>query len=201
MATKTEKDDPPKKKKKKKKSNTALWIGIAIGGGVLLLLLVVGGVLMAWRPWEGGGDPNKVAQKNPPAPAPQPQGGGQIGGQVIREPKTFLGGLRARGDRAEKDNEMRQIMLFHTQYCDLFKSANSRTMESFLDFMKRDSPKLYNDLKETKYYTLNLKARVGSDEIVVYETEQYTTGFYVFRANSQMGFISPQELKAAGLGK
>jgi len=197
MTTESARDDRPRKKKKKKKSSAGLWIGLGIGGGVLLVILIAIVVIVALRPWERGGEKkNDIAQNLQPQQQPP---NNKLGGDVVREPKTVLGNIRARGNRAEADNEMKQISLFFHQYADLHKNPKTRTLDSFLDFLKRDSNSIYNKIKVEKYYTMNLLARLGSEDILVYETEEYTKGYYCFRANNQMGYVPAQELKAAGL--
>jgi hypothetical protein len=197
MTTESARDDRPRKKKKKKKSNAGLWIGLGVGGGVLLVILIAIGVVVALRPWERGGEKKHDIAQNPQPQQQQPNN--KLGGDVVREPKTVLGNIRARGNRAEADNEMKQISLFFHQYADLHKNPKTRTLDSFLDFLKRDSNVLYNKIKVEKYYTMNLLARLGSEDILVYETEVYTKGYYCFHANNQMGYLPAQELKAAGL--
>ena len=197
MATESARDDRPRKKKKKKNSSAGLWIGLGIGGGVLLVILIAIVVIVALRPWERGGEKkNDIAQNLQPQQQPP---NNKLGGDVVREPKTELGNIRARGNRAEADNEMKQISLFFHQYADLHKNPKTRTLDSFLDFLKRDSNLIYNKIKVDKYYTMNLLARLGSEDILVYETEVYTRGYYCFHANNQMGYVPAQELKAAGL--
>lgn len=198
MTTDYARDDRPRKKKKKKKSSAGLWIGLGIAGGVLLLILVAIVVVVVVRPWERGGAKKDDVAQNPP-PQQEPPRINKLGGDVVREPKTRLGNMRARGNRAEADNEMKQISLFFHQYVELHKNPKTRTLDSFLDFMKRDSNLLYNKIKVEKYYTMNLLARLGSEDILVYETERYTSGYYCFRANNQMGDVPAQELEAAGL--
>jgi hypothetical protein len=197
MTTEYARDDRPRKKKKKKKSGAGLWIGLGIGGGVLLVILIATIVIVVLRPWERDGVKKDVVAQNPP-PQQQP-GNNKLGGDVVREPKTRLGNMRARGSRAEADNEMKQISLFFHQYVDLHKNPKTRTLDSFLDFLKKDSNLLYNKIKVEKYYTMNLLARLGSEDILVYETERYTSGYYCFRANNQMGDVPAHELEAAGL--
>ena len=46
---------------------------------------------------------------------------------------------------------------------------------------------------------MNLKARVRSEDIVVNESEKYTQGYWCVRANREKGFVSAEELTAAGL--
>jgi hypothetical protein len=200
MATESARDDRPRKKKKKKKSNAGLWIGLGIGGGVLLVILIGIGVVVALRPWERGGEKKNDIAQNPQPQQPQQQPpNNKLGGDVVREPKTVLGNMRARVNRTEADNEMKQISLFFHQYADLHKNPKTRTLDGFLDFLKRDSNLLYNKIKVQKYYTMNLLARLGSEDILVYETEEWTNGYYCFHANNQMGYLPAQELKAAGL--
>ena len=187
-----------RKKKKKKPGSTLPWLWLGIGGGVLLVVLIVAGVVLAVRPWERGGEKVKVVENN--VPPPQPQGNHKIGGEVVREPKSLLGSIRARGDRAALDNELRQIVLFLNQYANDLPNPNARSLDGFLNFMKRDSPKIHDAIKAEKYYTVNVKARLGSSDIIAYETEIYSNGYYAARADNSMGFVSAPELKA-GVGQ
>jgi hypothetical protein len=199
MATESARDDRPRKKKKKKKSGAGLWIVLGVGGGVLLVILIVTVVVIVLRPWERGGDKkNEVAQN--PAPKEQPPIN-KLGGDVVREPKTRLGNFRARGNQIQRDNEMIQIASFFRQYCDIAKNPDSRKLDGFLDFFKRDSNSIYANIKDEKVYTVNVRARVDSEDILAFETEVYTDGYYCVRANNQLGFVPAQEMKAAGLVK
>ncbi len=192
-----EEDRPAKKKKKGKKakkgsSSTLLFV---IGAVAILLLLLVGGGGTAYyflKPEPERPKTNPQAKVDPP---PQPQGNNPIGGKVVREPKSFIGNMRAQGDRIERANEMKQIALFYQQYCDTITNPNSRNLDGFLNFMKRDSIQIHDAIKD-KHYTVNLRAKLGSTDILVYETELYTVGYYAYRANNEIGHVTDQELKA-----
>jgi hypothetical protein len=201
MSTKSEPAERPKKKKKKKQSGGAgippllLWLGI--GGGSLVVVIVLVVVIIVAAPWNSIGADKKPAPNN----NPEPQQVGKLGGNVVKEPKSLLGNARRRADEVARDNEMRNIALFFQQYCLVNRNPGTRTLDSFLDFFKRDSNAIYNAVKEEKAYTVNVKARDGSEDILAYETDPYSDGtYYCIRANSQLEYVSEQKLKA-GLGQ
>lgn len=198
----TSKNGKPAKKKKKGGGVDIPWLFIGLGAAALAIIGVCVGILIWWGPWRT--DDNVAKTKDKPAGGgqidqmmmkPPPQGNNPIGGEVVKDPKSFIGNLRARGDRLERDNEMRQIAIFYEQYCDVNKNPASRNLQTFLDFMKKDSLTIHDAIKD-KHYTVNLKAKQGSEDIIVYETEEYTVGWYVFRANQQFGNVTKAELQA-----
>jgi hypothetical protein len=196
MATESARDDRPRKKKKKKKSGAGLWIGLGVGGGVLLVILIAIVVVVALRPWERGGEKKDNVAQNPP-PQQQPPNN-NLGGDVVKKPKTLLGNIRARGAQAERDAEMIGIVRLYHAYCDEVKNPNARNLDGFLRSIRSEPAKIVNGVR-SKEYLINYKARVGSDDIVVYESEQYDRGYFCFHANNQSDYVPAQELKAAGL--
>ena len=54
-------------------------------------------------------------------------------------------------------------------------------------------------IKDEKYYTVNVRARSGSDDILIYESDPYSDGYFCLRANKQFEKVPAQTLKAAGL--
>ena len=115
-----------------------------------------------------------------------------------RNPKTTAGNIRARIERTRLDNELNQIKLFFTQYDLNVSNPNARTLDGFLKFIERDSKQIHDSIKE-KFYTMNMKARLDTDSIICCETEPYNEGYYAVKSGGTIGFISPQEAKAAGL--
>jgi len=198
MSIESKQDGRPRKKKKKKEKSgpgLALWLGI--GGGGLLVVLIAVGVVVA-RPWEWGSAKKEVAQNNPQPVQPQPPPP-RPDGNVVKNPKSLLGNIRNRVNMTERDNEMRQIFLFFTQYADIAKNPASRTVDGFLESFKRDSNLIYAKINTDNLYTVNVRARVDSQDILAFESEAYTDGYYCVHANNQLGFVSPQDMKAAGL--
>jgi hypothetical protein len=195
MTTESSKDDRPRKKKKKKPGSSVPWLWIGIGGGGLLAILIIAGVVPAVRPWERAGEKVKVVENNPP---PQPQGNHKVGGEVVREPKTLLGNIRARGDQIERDALMAGFVPLYNAYCDEVKNPNARNLDGFLQSIRSESGKMVNAVRN-KDFLINFRARVDSDEILAFEAERYTSGYYCIRANKQFNYVSAQDLKTAGL--
>jgi len=197
MTTESARDDRPRKKKKKKKSSAGMWIGLGIGGGVLLVILIAIVVVVALRPWERRVEKKGDVAQNLPPPQQQP-GNNKLGGDVVKNPKTLLGNIRARGAQVERDAEMTGIVRLYHAYCDEVKNPNGRNLDGFLKSIRSEPAKIVNAVKN-KEYLINYKARVSSDDIVVYESETYDRGYFCFRANNQSAYVSAEELKAAGL--
>ncbi|MBI2807635.1 MAG: hypothetical protein HYX68_21860 [Planctomycetes bacterium] len=198
MATKSERDDRPRKKKKQSAGNTGLWIGLGIGGALLLLLLVGGGVTLAiMKPWARNAEKKEVLAQNPPPKQEAPVNPGPKGIQVRKNPKSLLGRVYYRGTRASLDNEMRQIKLFYEQYCLEYPNANKRTVDSFLNYIRRDSFQIHNAIKEDKFYTMNVKARLDTKSIIAYETEAYDEGYYCIQSDGSIGIVSEKDWKAS----
>ena len=171
MTTESTKDDRPRKKKKKKQGSNVPWLWIGIGGGGLLVILIVAGVVVAVRPWERVGEKVKVVEN---APAPPPQGNNKLGGQVVREPKTLLGSIRARGDQIERDALMAGFVPLYNVYCDEIRNPNSRSLEGFLQSIRSESGKLVLAVRN-KDFLINFRARVESEDILAFEAEMYTS--------------------------
>src|SRR5207253_8780177 len=131
-----------------------------------------------------------------PAPAPPPPG--RIGGGGFKNTKTLLGNIRARGAQIERDAEMVGIVTLYHAYCDEVKNPANRNLDSFLLSIKTAPGKTYNAIKN-KEYLINFKARNDGGYIVVYESEQYDQGYFCFTADKQSAYLSPEQMKAAGL--
>jgi hypothetical protein len=182
-----------KKKKKKKKAKGGFPVVIvAVIAVIVLLLGGAGGGLTYFltRP-----RPEPQAKVDPKPEPPQP---GKLGGDVVKNPKTLLGNIRARGAQIERDAEMTGIVRLYHAYCDEVKNPNGRNLDGFLKSIRSEPAKIFNAVK-SKEYLINYKARVSSDDIVVYESETYDRGYFCFRANNQSAYISAEELIAAGL--
>lgn len=196
MATESKRDDRPKKKKKKKPSNFGLWVGLGIGGLVLLIALIATGVVIAMnrKPAADANKGNPPVAQNPPAPPPPDN----QRGAVVKNPKTLLGNIRARGDQIERDAEMVGVVRLYHAYCDEVKNPNVRNLDGFLQSIRSEPAKIVNAVK-SKTYLINFKARLDSADIVVYESEKYDRGYFCFRANNQSDYVSAQDLNTAGL--
>lgn len=141
------------------------------------------------------------AMAPPGAVAPPGAGAAEKNTGTAGQPKkSMLGNVRARGERAKLDNELKQLALFFNQYCNDVPNPNARTLDGYLTWIKRDSPDLHNAINVQKYYTVNVKARPNADSIIAYETEPYTDGYYCVKTNNFLGILSEREWKA-GLAK
>lgn len=166
----------PKKKKKKPPSQAGLWIGVGVGGGVLLILLIAGvvGIILASRAGEPQAKvPLKIeAPAAPPQPVvqPEPPKFKDIGDKP--RPST-AGNLRARIDRIERINELRNIGQFYQQYVLNFNRP-PKTAKDFTDFIGRDAPSIKQAIDE-KYYFIVPNVREGN-AIVAYEFDPDTMG-------------------------
>ncbi len=146
---------------------------------------------------DGGGEGNKkdkLAQNPPKPPPPNADGGAQ---PVKKGPQSFLGTLHARGERVALDNEMKQIAIFFNAFCIDHPNPGTRKVEDFLNSIKRDSYKIHEGIKTERFYTMNMKARLGTDDILAYETQMYSDGYYCIRATGQLGLVSQKEWQAA----
>jgi hypothetical protein len=184
---------PPKRKKKKKKAKGGFPVVIVAAIAVIVLLLGGAGAGLTYfltRP-----RPEPQAEVDPKPEPPRP---GNLGEDVVKRPKTLLGNIRARGAQIERDAEMIGIVRLYHAYCDEVRNPNARNLDGFLRSIRSEPAKIVNAVN-SKEYLINYKARVGSDDIVVYESEQYDRGYFCFRANNQPDYVPAQELKAAGL--
>jgi hypothetical protein len=194
MSTRSETDDRPRKKKKKKSGGgigSGMWIGIAVGGGSLAIILIVTGIVLATRPWERF-EQQEVAKKQPEKFEP-----GKLGGNVVKNPKSTLGKARRLADEVVRDTQMRGLVALHRDYCEIVKNPNARTLEGFLESIRREPSSLVNAVKD-KDYTINFRARLGTEDVVAYETEIYDDQtYYAVRGTGQFGYLRPDTLKAA----
>ncbi len=194
-------DDRPRKKKKKKKSNAALLIGLGVGGAVLLVLIVVLVVVVAIN--AGGNNPPRPPQppvvQAPPIPAPPPPVKPNFDKVEIGDkPRpSGAGNLRARIDRIERINELRNIGQFYQQYVLNFNKPPA-SAKDFAEFIKRDAPGIKQAIDE-KYYFVVPNVRAGSG-IVAYEFDPDTMGRHGIVLMGGQGAhedLTTQELVAA----
>lgn len=139
-----------------------------------------------------GGDKKDNLAQNPPAV--NPDGAAK---PVKKGPQSLLGRVHARGVKAEQDNEMVQIATFFNAYCIDFPNANGRSLDGFLNSFQRQAAAIHNKIKVEKFYTVNVKAGMVSEDIVAFETQLYTEGYRCVRANNQLAFVAEKDLKAA----
>jgi hypothetical protein len=199
-------DDRPRKKKKKK-SNTGLWIGLGIGGGVLLILVVVLIVVMAVSAMTNREPDDQAkaklqamlaAQKPPPLPPPVPPAKPNFDKVAIGEKKRPNDSIRARADRPERLNELRQIGLFYAQYKTEFNKP-PQTVQDFTEYIKRDSASIKKAIDD-KYYIVLPKVNSNTG-ILAYEFDPDTRGQHgVVDASGVATEISTQDLVAAVKG-
>jgi hypothetical protein len=193
-----EEQEGPAKKKKKRKKKTAgspkLWYIIGSVAAVVVFLGVGVTVLVIAKPWNAVERKKAEAAQN----VPEPEKPGKIGGEVVREPKTLLGNIRRRPELLARDAEMLGIVTLFDTYCDEVKNPTNRSLDGFLESIRRENAKTVMGVKN-KDYIVNVKARPRTEEIVVYESEKYTQGYYCVRGNRATGFVSAEDLKTAGL--
>jgi hypothetical protein len=92
---------------------------------------------------------------------------------------------------------MVQIATFFNTYCVDFPNANGRNLDGFLGTIRLQGGAIHNKIKVEKFYTINVKARMASEDIVAFETELYIEGYRCVRANNEVGFVPEKELKMA----
>jgi hypothetical protein len=172
-------DDRPKKKKKKKKAGAP--VGLFVGIGVAMLLLVVGGGAAAAYYFMQNPRPQPIAQNNkkieePPKEQEQPRTPERIVVPTIKEGNPDKKGgtyivstVRGQGYRTERRNELKQIGLFFTNFCD-GTPKTGRTKDAFLEFIKRDSKAIHEAIRDG-YYVMNMNARMDSSSIIAYERD------------------------------
>lgn len=172
-ASKVEDDEdrPRKKKKKKQSGNTVLIVSTAIG---ILILLVGGGVAVALLlPRQ----PAPVAKAPPPPAAP-------VGGPIEKkeEPKDlnkvdigkgtrYTTSLRARAERPERMNELKQIATFYNTFR-TDRGKGPQKAEEFISYIQRDSPPIKKAI-EDRYYVVVSNVTQG---IVAYEHDPDIAG-------------------------
>jgi hypothetical protein len=186
-----------KKKKKKKKAKGGFPIVLVLVIALAVLLLGGGGAGLTYVLTRPKAEPQAKADHKPPdMPPPMPPG--KLGGDVVKNPKTTLGNIRARANETERDAEMRGIVALYHAYCDEVRNPAGRNLDGFLQSIRSEPAKIVNGVRN-KEYLVNYKAKPSGDDIVVYESERYDKGYFVFRANNQSGYVSAQDLTAAGL--
>lgn len=185
-----EEEREARKKKRKPFVFPIFWVGIA--AAVLVLL-------------GGGGGLTYYLLNRPPPPRVEPQAKvdppkveGPAGGVPKTKPKSLFGNIRARALGTARDAEMEGIVALHLDYCETFKNPQTRTLDNFLQSIRTVPAETIQRIRE-KYYTINLQARPLSDDVVVFETELYTEGYYCFQASKKSGFVSEQDMIAARL--
>jgi hypothetical protein len=199
-------DDRPRKKKKQK-SNTGLWIGLGIGGGVLLILVVVLIGVLAINAMNNREPDDQAkaklqailaAQQPAPPPPPVPAAKPNFDKVAIGEKKRPNDSIRARADRPERLNELRQIGLFYNQYKTEFNKP-PQTVQEFTEYIKRDSPGIKKAIDD-KYYIVLPKVN-SSTGILAYEFDPDTRGQHgVVDSSGLAQEISTQDLVAAVKG-
>jgi hypothetical protein len=182
-------------KKKAAPSDNTLWIGLGVAGAVALILIIAGavGVYM----YSHAGEPQAKGPLNlppppriepPPAPPEQPKF------KDIGDKKRNTTSYRARVDRIERRNEMRQIGLFYQQYATEFNRPPAR-VEDLVDYIKRDAPGIVQAINE-KYYFIVVGVRAGNG-IVAYEFDPDQNGFHGFaEMGGRVDDLSSQQLVA-----
>ncbi|MSQ97305.1 MAG: hypothetical protein EXR98_22500 [Gemmataceae bacterium] len=161
---------------------------------LLMILVLAAGCKRGNRDIPAGnpdGDKKDALAKAPPNP-------NQDGGAkpVKKGPQSLLGNIRARGQKVEQDNEMVQLTTFFNTYCVDFPNANGRNLDGFLDSIKRQAGAIHNKIKVEKFYTVNVKAKMASDDILAFETELYSEGYRCVRANNALEYVPEKQLKA-----
>jgi hypothetical protein len=171
-AREADEDERPRKKKKKKKtSNKGLVIGLAVGGVVLVAVTVLVIVLNLPK-----GQPNKeqVAENPPrkqepvpqqPVPPPQPH------------PEQRVAGLANRGEDTAVMNDMKNIGLFYTDYCDTHRKGPPSS-KAFADAIRRQAPHIAQAF-DKELYVLLPGVRRGSNMVVAYDVPGNTAGQHI----------------------
>jgi hypothetical protein len=204
MATKSrrreddEEDDRPRKKKRKK-SNAPLFIGLGVGAGVLLVVIIVLVVVIAIN--AGGGNQPKKPQGDPfagfkePPPPPPPVKPNFDKVEIGEKPRP-ANSIRARVDRSERLNELKQIGSLYQQYVVNFNKPPA-TVQDFTEYIKRDAPGIKKAIDE-KYYIIVPKVTAGSG-IVAYEFDPDTNSRHgiTLMGGTAHDDMTTQELVAA----
>ncbi|MCS7047403.1 MAG: hypothetical protein NZO58_13680, partial [Gemmataceae bacterium] len=131
----------------------------------------------------------------PPQPPPQPQTPPQgVPFAKGAHPQQGLSqSIRAAGYRPERQNELRTIAMFFTQFHTEF-NRNPRTEDEFIQYLQREAPKIAEALRE-KYYVLNLRARLTSDSAIAYESLTEANCHQTARGDGSVGLVSPEDLQ------
>lgn len=181
-----------KRKKVKKGGDTWLIVGVLAG-----IVLVVGIVILIIFLNRGPGADAQAKGKEPVQPVQgqpvQGDGGAAVPVHEPRKqekPKSLLGNIRARAIRTERQNELRQIATFYSGM-----PSPPKSLAEFQKEIKRDAPAIHQAI-EDGYYTINLKARQFSEDIVAYETEGDGANLHYFaRASASVDAMSTDDLQ------
>jgi hypothetical protein len=179
--------------RKKEKDNSGILIGLGVGGGILALLIIAGAIaiflsLNAAEPQKAPArDP--LADFKPPPPPPKPKLNKE--NVDIGDKPRPTSGIRARADRPRRQNELRQIGLFYTQYRDTFNRPPP-TVQDFTEYIKREAFEIKQAIDE-KYYVL--LPNVRDNGIVAYERDPDQGGRHgVVNPTGTFDEITTQEL-------
>jgi hypothetical protein len=190
-------EDRPRKKKKKKKSNKGLLIGLIIGG-----VLLLGGGIVLIIVLTRGGDDNKTQAKGDkkqfqPAPMPMPDANKPF----EPPPKAPATGIRRAGERADVQNNLRQVGLAYHMCCDSTGRAPQK-LEDLEPFYEKN-PTITEMLK-TKYViflygTKPTQMTQGtSNTVLAYESQLDQQGIRItLMGDGSLTFMNEAEFKAA----
>ena len=105
-------------------------------------------------------------------------------------PQGFARKLR----RPQAQNELRQIALLYVAYLDTNRAP--KNVQAFTDSIKLEARQEVQALDDG-WYVMNLKARKGSSEIVVYEAEADESGnVYAARLDGTVHTMTMDQVKA-----
>jgi len=100
-------------------------------------------------------------------------------------------------DRAEAQNQLRQIGTFYTTYRTEMGQTPAK-LEDFLTYIQRDATREYQSLK-SGYFTMNLVANPTGETALAYETTPYTDGtrLVLFGDGNSVRIVSAADFEAA----
>jgi len=161
--------------KRKAPDMSGTWIAVGAGGGSLLMLIIVVGVGMYMYSQAGEQlvkAPINLPPPAPPQPVAQPE---QPKFKDIGDKKRNTTSYRARVDRIERRNELRNIGLFYQQY-NLTFNRPPKTVQDFTQYIK-EAPGIVQAINE-KYYFIVVGVREGGSNIVAYEFDPDQHGMH-----------------------
>ena len=96
--------------------------------------------------------------------------------------------------RENAKNELRNLAHYYLQYVDTNRGRPPATLDHFLEFFKQDNVH-YKAVKEG-YYIVNLKAKLGSTDIIAYEAEaDEMNNVLVVRGDANVSTMSMSEVR------
>jgi hypothetical protein len=109
-------------------------------------------------------------------------------------------GVRKTAERPRASNELRQIALFYSQYCDE-TGRPPASMQDFVDYLQRDAPPEAKCIQEGIYlvfWNANLNALPAgrSATILAYTRDTPTEGGLAAMADGSVQRITPQQFAA-----